>query len=263
MKIESSTPDRGVTQEVDVNLPRPSEDSVLRPSSSKKVVDIKSQQSAMVVLVVERRLFYRQCLVKTLAMQNHLEVIAAASVDEWLKRPNRESPSLILLCSSIGPEKNLVKRDLESLSQAAISAATVVVSDVDEVDAIVEAIAIGARGYISSDTSVEIAIGALTMVNSGGTYIPASSLLTAHKQIVEPQVACQSIADRFTKKQIAVIESLRRGKSNKTIAYELNMCESTVKVHVRNIMKRLKAKNRTQVAFLATELLSKRELSEM
>ena len=33
------------------------------------------------------------------------------------------------------------------------------------------------------------------------------------------------------------------------------MCESTVKVHVRNIMKKLKAKNRTQVAFMATELL--------
>lgn len=263
MKLESSVPDYAVRQEGDVNSPHSSEDAVLRRSSSKEVVDIKSPQSGMVVLVVERRLFYRQCLVQTLGLQNNLDVISASSVHEWLERPNRESPSLILLCSNIGLEKNRVKRDLDLLSQQAISAATVVVSDVDDVDAIVEAIGSGARGYISSDTSVEIAVGVLKMVNSGGTYIPASSLLTAHKQIVEPQVASDSIADRFTTRQIAVIEALRRGKSNKMIAYELNMCESTVKVHVRNIMKRLKAKNRTQVAFLATELLSKQALSQM
>jgi hypothetical protein len=49
---------------------------------------------------------------------------------------------------------------------------------------------------------------------------------------------------------MTVVESLRQGKPNKIIAYELNLCESTVKVHVRNIMKKLRAKNRTEVAFL-------------
>jgi DNA-binding NarL/FixJ family response regulator len=38
--------------------------------------------------------------------------------------------------------------------------------------------------------------------------------------------------------------------ANKLIAYELAMCESTVKVHIRNIMKKLNATNRTQVAYL-------------
>jgi hypothetical protein len=37
------------------------------------------------------------------------------------------------------------------------------------------------------------------------------------------------------------------GKSNKLIAYELSMCESTVKVHIRQIMKKLNVSNRTQV----------------
>jgi DNA-binding NarL/FixJ family response regulator len=40
------------------------------------------------------------------------------------------------------------------------------------------------------------------------------------------------------------------------IAYDLNMCESTVKVHVRNILKKLKAKNRTDVAIKAQTSLS-------
>jgi Bacterial regulatory proteins, luxR family len=38
--------------------------------------------------------------------------------------------------------------------------------------------------------------------------------------------------------------------ANKLIAYELSMCESTVEVHIRNIMKQIKATNRTQVAYL-------------
>jgi DNA-binding NarL/FixJ family response regulator len=64
----------------------------------------------------------------------------------------------------------------------------------------------------------------------------------------------------FTRRQVAVIDALRKGKANKIIAYELNMCESTVKVHVRNIMKKLNARNRTEVAYLANELLQEHRL---
>ena len=50
------------------------------------------------------------------------------------------------------------------------------------------------------------------------------------------------------------MEALRRGKANKIIAYELNLRESTVKVHVRNIMKKVKATNRTEVVFKLNDL---------
>jgi DNA-binding NarL/FixJ family response regulator len=54
-----------------------------------------------------------------------------------------------------------------------------------------------------------------------------------------------------TAREAAVIRALQQGKPNKVIAYELNMCESTVKVHVRNLMKKMKAKNRTDLAMKA------------
>ena len=54
----------------------------------------------------------------------------------------------------------------------------------------------------------------------------------------------------FTHRQAAVIDALCSGKANKIIAHELSMQESTVKVHVRNIMRKLKAKNRTEVAVM-------------
>jgi DNA-binding CsgD family transcriptional regulator len=58
------------------------------------------------------------------------------------------------------------------------------------------------------------------------------------------------LADIFTARQTEVVKQLYRGKVNKIIAYELKVKESTVtvKVHVRNIMRKLMAKNRTEVA---------------
>ena len=58
-----------------------------------------------------------------------------------------------------------------------------------------------------------------------------------------------------TARELAVVRAIQHGKSNKVIAYELGMCESTVKVHVRRIMKKLNAKNRTEVAIKTSELL--------
>ncbi|MGZ9174567.1 MAG: response regulator transcription factor, partial [Candidatus Binatia bacterium] len=45
--------------------------------------------------------------------------------------------------------------------------------------------------------------------------------------------------------------AVRQGKANKVIAHELNISESTVKVHLHNIMKKLRVKNRTEVAVKA------------
>ena len=49
-----------------------------------------------------------------------------------------------------------------------------------------------------------------------------------------------------------MLQALKQGKANKLIAHELNMREGTVKVHVRNIMRKLHAKNRTEVAIWAS-----------
>ncbi|MEK1944404.1 MAG: LuxR C-terminal-related transcriptional regulator, partial [Ensifer adhaerens] len=56
-------------------------------------------------------------------------------------------------------------------------------------------------------------------------------------------------------REIEVAEALRRGKANKIIAYEMDLCESTVKVHIRNIMKKLNATNRTEVAYKIREFM--------
>jgi DNA-binding NarL/FixJ family response regulator len=103
----------------------------------------------------------------------------------------------------------------------------------------------GFRGFLPSSISSAVAIQALRLVKAGGTFVPVS----CHGQFPELAAMAEQ-GDTFTRRQRQVIESIRQGKPNKIIAYELSMCESTVKVHVRTIMKKLKAKNRTQVAYM-------------
>ena len=66
--------------------------------------------------------------------------------------------------------------------------------------------------------------------------------------------AGRPVNSMFTDRQAEVVEALRRGKPNKIIAYELNLRESTVKVHIRNIMKKIKATNRTEVVYKINDL---------
>ncbi len=115
----------------------------------------------------------------------------------------------------------------------------------------------GARGYIPTSVTLNVALEAMRLVGAGGTFAPTSILLDAS----EPSAAmaaqynvCKKTA--FTARQLAVLVALRRGKANKQIAYELNMREGTVKVHVRHIMKKLRAKNRTEVAIIANDLFA-------
>jgi DNA-binding NarL/FixJ family response regulator len=101
----------------------------------------------------------------------------------------------------------------------------------------------------------DIAIEAVRFVLAGGTYVPIDYLLMRDWPGTLPSEALPS-SGAVTARELAVIRAIQKGKSNKVIAYELNMCESTVKVHVRNIMKKLSAKNRTDVAIKSQSVLS-------
>ena len=116
------------------------------------------------------------------------------------------------------------------------------------------AICHGAKGYIPVTMGFEIAVEAVRFVLAGGTYVPMDFLLGTDRPGDAPSQPPTS--GLVTGRELAVIRAIQDGKSNKVIAYELNMCESTVKVHVRNIMKKLNAKNRTDVAIKAQTVLS-------
>jgi DNA-binding NarL/FixJ family response regulator len=90
-------------------------------------------------------------------------------------------------------------------------------------------------------------------VAQGGTYVPANILATLFEnhRSAPTQTADETEWPRsFSPRQLQVLERLSEGKQNKVIAYELGMAESTVKVHIRHMMKKMKARNRTQLVLL-------------
>jgi DNA-binding NarL/FixJ family response regulator len=108
------------------------------------------------------------------------------------------------------------------------------------------------RGYIPTSLASMVAVGAMQLICVGGTFAPPAVLLSQSNRSQGP--GGEPVIEGFTQRQAQILDCLRRGMANKLIAYELNMCESTVKVHVRNIMKKLKATNRTQVVYLTRGL---------
>ncbi|MBB3937559.1 LuxR C-terminal-related transcriptional regulator [Aureimonas phyllosphaerae] len=133
---------------------------------------------------------------------------------------------------------------------------TIILSEIEDVSDVLRAFEVGVRGYIPPTVSLEVAVSAMHLVAAGGIYVPAS-ILTRCEQLIRQSPTTSADEDSvslFTSRQMLVIDALRKGKANKIIAYDLNMCESTVKVHVRNIMKRLKARNRTEVVYLLSKL---------
>jgi DNA-binding NarL/FixJ family response regulator len=119
---------------------------------------------------------------------------------------------------------------------------------------VLHAIEAGARGYIPTSLSIDIVVEAIRLIAAGGVFVPASSVVTASSLRDKPAANGKDTQPIFTVRQTAVVKALCMGKPNKTIAHELNMRESTVKVHVRNIMKKLSARNRTEVALIAKGL---------
>jgi DNA-binding NarL/FixJ family response regulator len=102
-------------------------------------------------------------------------------------------------------------------------------------------------------------MAAIRFVKAGGTFAPLDQLLTNRpdRGPAPPEITPRN---SLTSRQMAVLSLLQQGKANKIIAYELAMSESTVKVHVRNIMRKMGATNRTQVAYKAQKLWNNAEL---
>ncbi len=208
--------------------------------------------SRQMLVIIERRVLIRECLVRCLKESASYNVIGSFStVEEWLtEQPRAAQRLVIVLCPGERTEAE-VERDVALISRRAADISVVILSDREDPGSVFSALDKGARGYITTSMAFDVAVQAIRLVHAGGTFVPACTLIASRDSIEgSPAVLDQPRRGLFTARQLAVVESLRQGKANKIIAHELNMCESTVKVHVRNIMKKLHAKNRTEVVFL-------------
>jgi DNA-binding NarL/FixJ family response regulator len=188
-------------------------------------------------------------------------MVAVSTCKELLEVDERRIGKLNLVVVYIrneGLTTPWVQSALDLLRVRLPEASTVVFSDRDDVDEVNRALTHGVRGYIPTSVEWEVAVAALKLISAGGTFVPADVLRsTAAKPDDQPEGERQRRSDGLdlTPRELSVIDLLREGKPNKLIAARLDMQENTVKVHVRNILKKLNAANRTHAAFVANRLL--------
>jgi DNA-binding NarL/FixJ family response regulator len=102
----------------------------------------------------------------------------------------------------------------------------------------------GAKGYLIKGLPPEILVAAIRKVHAGGKYVPLPLSTSLAERTAE---TCLS------PRECEVLEMLAKGRSNKEIAIELGIRESTVKCHISVILTRLDVNDRTQAVIVGLE----------
>lgn len=209
------------------------------------------------LLIVNSRPLDRECLAQALIRHKlRLEVLDCGSVEEW-RSVHDQHPPLGAVLYNLGNRKvtdtEETNRLLQLLAQLG-KVPVVILADSDNYVQVLKALELGAAGYILTSVDIGVCVEAIELAVVGGIFVPASCILTV-KHLIETRTSdAKALSDIFTPRQAEVVKALRRGKANKIIAYELQLRESTVKVHIRNIMKKLKATNRTEVGYKINDI---------
>ncbi|MFO1144208.1 MAG: response regulator transcription factor [Amaricoccus sp.] len=212
----------------------------------------RTGQPAEVLIIVDARPLERECFVRSLLLARpRLAVESYGSGEELHAAADRaERPMAILFnAGARSPSDPAVRQEIADIAVAAAPDPVIVLAQSEEVEAMVAALDAGARGYVPASVGIDMVYEASRLASVGGIFVPTASALSLRGGFHPRPAPAEALPGRFTPRQAAVAVALRCGKANKIIAYELNMRESTVKIHVRSILKKLGATNRTEAAF--------------
>lgn len=202
------------------------------------------------IVVIHRCTFYRDCFARCLELiyETH-DISAYDAIDRWIGASSRRALPPDAIVVFFHGDHASDSNDLRSLEAVAPSTPVIVLSDNEDIDQISQIIRNGARGYIPTSLPFNLAVEAVRFVVAGGTFVPASHFRS-------DRTVNSKDAIHLTDRQTMVLGALCKGMANKQIAYHLGMSEHTVKIHLRHIMRRLNARNRTEAAMLARSHLA-------
>jgi DNA-binding NarL/FixJ family response regulator len=139
-----------------------------------------------------------------------------------------------------------VRDDIHRLRQGLPAIPLAILSERNELYCIREALRAGVHSYIPTTLNPFIMLQALRLIQVGGRFIPTNACLEFAQEGLTAETGNNLNAAKLetmlglTQRQLEVFQLLRKGKSSKVIAFELKMQESTVKVHVRHIRKKMR-----------------------
>ena len=197
-------------------------------------------------MIADDHCLLRDALVQTLNADPKLSVTTADSYASAFAGITRLGKVDVLLLDLVMPGMNGLQ-SIEDFVNLNVGGAVVVFSGNATPLFSVQALALGARGFIPKTLPLRSLATAIHLIASGEIFVP----ITTKKQIIEP---VDDGFDRLTPRELIVLKYVSGGLTNKEIAWEIGIEEVTVKMHMRSICLKLNAKNRAHAVILATQV---------
>lgn len=195
------------------------------------------------VLIADDHLLFRDGLAVLLQRQPGIAVVAvAADGAEALESCRATLPDVVLVDLRMPGTDGIAV--ISALRAACPEVRAIVLSGFDADDDVVQAIRAGARGYLLKTTYPAELAEAITAVHRGDTWLPPAVAAKLASNVGRP---------RLTNRQGQVLALIAEGLTNEQIGQRLTIVEGTVKAHVKSILEKLGARDRTQALCIALQ----------
>lgn len=217
---------------------------------------------AIRLLVVDDHPLFRRGVIALLAAQPQLQVVAeAGDAGEALRQAAQLQPDVVLLDHHM-PGVSGVDL-LPDLRAAAPAARVLVLTASEDAGTLALALQRGAQGYLLKTADSEVLVAAIERALRGQSTVSmemtdklVSALQNRPLEPVAPPPAMPEPADpleQLSPRELEILREIAAGASNKEIARSLAIAETTVKIHVQHILRKLGLSSRVQAAVLLTE----------
>ncbi len=257
------------------NLPHPGEPSSEDVPYARYVEVARSTDSSQTkyanlrtvpTLLVEPNTLLREGLKRILTETAYALVATAATLDEARQLWEPDQGPCLLISNATGDHDEAC-RQIQKFKEQHSSVRAVMLVDQYDLGQVLAAFQAGADAYLLKSVSCEVLVKSLDLVLLGEAVFPSAILNLVRDQMSQPQErpelqnSPESAEDDPPAKGLSVRETvilrcLMEGDSNKIIARKFDITEATVKVHVKAILRKIRAKNRTQAAIWAASHLA-------
>ena len=199
------------------------------------------------VLIIDDHPLMRRGIQQLVELEEGFEVVGGAgNGSEGINLALQTSPDLIILDLNM---KGLSGLDtLKALRAEDVDARIVILTVSDAKNDIFTLIDAGADGYLLKDTEPDSLLSQLKRIAQGEVILSDSI-----KNLLLERQSSQSPIDSLTDREIDVLRLVATGLSNKQIAGQLFISEETVKVHIRNLLRKLNVHSRVAATVLYFE----------
>lgn len=202
-------------------------------------------------LLVDDHALLREGMRSLLEREDVVEVVGeAGSHDAALAEVNACRPDVVVvdLKLSAGTEYEGL-RLIKDISHRHPEVASLVLTTFLDDDLVVRAVRAGARGYVVKDVDTTELVRAIQAVSAGGSAFDPRSAAVVLRTVSGESETTETLSDR----EREVLRLLADGMSNKRIGETLYISESTVKFHIRNIIRKLGVSKRTDAVYIASK----------